>query len=82
MFQGTKPDSFASQRLPGIPTQNAGAFGGGQMFGPGWWLKIAVRLAPQRGGFGFIVAEELHDFSGTMAVFAIESPFWRIVAEK
>ena len=36
----------------------------------------------QRGGFGFIVAEELHDFSGTMAVVAIESPFWRIVAEK
>ena len=44
--------------------------------------KIAFRLAPRRGGFGFIVAEELHDFSGTMAVFAIEALFWRIVAEK
>lgn len=40
------------------------------------------RLAPQRGGFGFIVAEELHDFSGTMADFALETPFWRIVTEK
>lgn len=30
----------------------------------------------------FIVPQELHVFSGTMAVFAIESPFWRIVAEK
>ena len=45
-------------------------------------VPLTYRLAPQRGGFGFIVAEELHDFSGTMAVFAIESPFGRIVTEK
>ena len=46
---------------------------------------VAENRCPPRyptGGFGFIVAEELHDFSGTMAVFAIESPFWRIVPEK
>lgn len=30
----------------------------------------------------FILPQELHDFSGMMAVFAIESPFWRIATEK
>ena len=45
-------------------------------------VPLTFRLAPQRGGFGFIVPQELPDFSVTMAVFALESPFWRIVTEK
>jgi len=34
---------------------------------------LTFRLATRRGGFGFIVAQELPEFSGTMAVFAIET---------
>ena len=45
-------------------------------------VSLTFRLAPQRGGIGFIVAEELHVFSVTMADFELETPFWRIVAEK
>ena len=45
-------------------------------------VPLTFRLAPQRGGFGFIVPQELPDFSGTMADFELETLFWRIVAEK
>ena len=45
-------------------------------------VPLTYRPATRRGGFGFIVPQELPDFSVTIADFALESPFWRIVAEK
>ena len=45
-------------------------------------VPLIFRPATRQDDFDSIVPQESPDFSVTMAVFALETLFWRIVAEK